>query len=152
MGRLGCFRQGAVLCELDSTDKYAAIHELIYTAPVFRKLKDKVKFEEAVVQRERIMSTAFGHGVAVAHGRSACLDEFVIALGISRKGVDFDSPDGLPVNLLFVVANPPHMQDEYLYALSELVKQVRRAEFRQELLACAHPWEAEAKLAMAIPI
>jgi PTS system nitrogen regulatory IIA component len=152
MRNIGFIRPGAVICSLESRDKYHAIHELIRKAPVFQGIGNLDEFEQAVINRERIMSTAFGHGVAVAHGRSSSLQEFTIALGISHQGILFDSPDKEPVNLLFVVANPPDMHEEYLFALSSIVKHVRKKRFRDELLSCVFPEQAERKLACMLSL
>jgi nitrogen PTS system EIIA component len=145
---LAYFDRGSVLWELRSTDKFEAIRELIQNAPVFTdhehlELDD---FTETVLERERLQSTGFGHGVAVAHGRTPQVDEPTIALGISHEGIDFDSYDGEPVHLLFIVANHPEHQMNYLHILSTLVAMVRNELFRRELLNCAHADDAREKL------
>jgi PTS system nitrogen regulatory IIA component len=74
------------------------------------------------------------------------VDEPTIALGISHEGIDFDSYDGEPVHLLFIVANHPEQQMDYLHILSTLVAMVRDELFRRELLACPHEREVQQKL------
>ena len=146
MQDLNCFVDGSVVCELQSTDKYEVLHELIEKAPIFQKGLDKLLLEKAVVNREKQQSTGFGHGVAVAHGTIKGLDTIRIALGVSRKGIDFDSLDGEPVQLLFVVASPPKMQIEYLLALSILTGLVRNKTFRDEILSYREPEQIERSL------
>lgn len=129
-----CFTSGTVVCKLDSTEKYAAIHELIEKAPVFRNLSNQRSFEKAVVEREKSQSTGYGKGVAFAHGRAAEVEHLFIALGISRQGISWDAVDGRPVHLLFIIANNPHRQLEYLCALSSLAEMMRDDVLRTRLI------------------
>lgn len=135
MEPLECFGRGTVHF-LNETGKYAAIHELIFRTKAFAKLKNLNEFEYAVVSREEECCTGFGRGVAVAHGRTCDAETVSIALGISRQGIDYGSPDGNPVHLLFIIANPPESNAEYLSALSSLVMLLRDADFRDQLLRC----------------
>ena len=144
-----CFVEGTVVSELTRTEKYAAIHELIERAPVFRDVKDILEFERAVVEREKTLSTGLGHGVALAHGKSRAVSHFFIALGRSRKGIDFNSPDGQPVHFLFLVANPPDLHNEYLTAVSALTGLLRDPSFRDKLMQIKTSAELEETLAQA---
>ena len=129
-----CFLKGSVTL-LSSTTKYEAIHELIWKNDALRNLvKDKTDFEAEVIKREKVQSTGFGHGVAVTHGRFKGIDTVIMALGISREGIPFDAIDKQPVHLLFLIASPPEQQDEYLTALSALVKLLRKDDFRTQIL------------------
>ena len=135
MSILNCFQSGTVVPDLASPDKYQAIGELIRRAPVFNCLPDRRAFEQSVLERERLQSTGLGHGVAVAHGRNPGVERVLIALGLSRAGIPFDSPDGEPVQLLFVIASPPSLSLDYLQALSSLVRCVRHQSLRESLFA-----------------
>ena len=146
---LSCFQGGTVVQSLSSQDKFAAIRELIHKAPVFTGLGCREKLEEAVVHREKILSTGLGRGVAVAHGTTDTIDEIVIALGISNAGIDFDSFDHAPVHLLFVITNPPGRQMEYLAALSTVTRLVRDEAFREALQARVPAREIELKICQA---
>jgi PTS system nitrogen regulatory IIA component len=143
MGISHCFQSGAVVPDLIATDKESAIRELVSRAPVFGELPDLDRFTEAVIHRERLQTTGFGHGVAVAHGRVSQAGRVLIGLGLSRQGIPFDAPDGEPVHLLFVIASPPEMNLDYLQALSCLVRALREREVRQTLLACVETHEIE---------
>jgi len=137
-----CFEDGAVVPQLENTEKFAAIAELIRRAAVFRAIGDLSAFEKAVIEREKSQSTGFGHGIAVPHGRIDGIGRVVIAFGISRKGIAYGAPDGEPVRLLFVIASPPHMSMDYLQALSALVRILRDDRLREKLLASGDPEEA----------
>ncbi|TVR36043.1 MAG: PTS sugar transporter subunit IIA, partial [Spirochaetaceae bacterium] len=132
------FDSGSLVWEIESTDKEAAIREIVFRAPIFHAVEDLdlEGFAQKVIAREQIQTTGFGHGVAVAHGRTPEVLDSAIALGISRKGIEYNAFDGRPVHLLFIVANHPEKEMDYLQILSSLVTLVRNRGFRQELLAC----------------
>lgn len=142
---------GSVVWELESTNKYDAIRELIHRSTVFDSAGDLdvSSFAERVIEREKLQSTGFGHGVAVAHGRTPDVRESRIALGVSRSGIEYDAIDGKPVHLLFIVANHPENQMDYLKILSTLVAQVRNDTFRRELLSCTSKEGIRARLCEA---
>ena len=141
-----CFEQGTVVPDLESIEKYDAIRELIRRAPVFGEVADRDAFERSVIEREQLQTTAFGHGVAVAHGRIEGLARVLIGLGLAREGIPFDSPDGEPVRLLFVIASPPQMSLEYLHALSTLVRVIRDGAIRDAILAAGAARQVEQRI------
>lgn len=140
------FHSGTVVVELHSTEKFAALRELIHNAPVFETLSDRDLFQETVFARERIQSTGLGRGVAFAHGKIAEIDHVKVALGISKCGIEFDSVDGHPVHLLFLVATNPSMHIDYLRCLATLASMTRIEGFREEIISCCREEEIEDKL------
>lgn len=128
------FYDGSVICDLESREKYSAIHELLSKAPVFRQIKNISAFEEVVVEREKKLSTGLGHGVAFAHGKTDVVDSLYIALGISKEGIEYEALDKKPVHLLFIVANPENGHQEYLRLISELSRILRDNGFREKIL------------------
>lgn len=152
MGIRHCFQSGTVVSDLNSTDKESAIRELVSRAPVFREIPDLDRFAEAVISRERLQTTGFGHGVAVAHGRVSQAGRVIIGLGLSRQGIPFNAPDGEPVHLLFVIASPPEMNLDYLEALSCLVRALREREVREALLASVETDEIERRIREAFTL
>ena len=130
---LRCFESGTVVDNLQSTEKFQAIHEVVGRAAVFADAEQRTAVENAVVRREHIQTTGIGHGVAAAHGQTDCVSEVKIALGISRTGIDYHAVDGAPVKLLFVLATPPNNHRDYLTALSGICRLSKR-EFFSDLL------------------
>jgi nitrogen PTS system EIIA component len=141
-----CLPPGTVICDLHGADKFEAIGDLIRRAPVFQALPDRQALVEAVSARERLQSTALGHGVAVAHGRVPGTASVLVALGVHRAGIAWDSPDGEPVRLLFVIASPIAVSLEYLQVLSTLVRCLRDGRIRACLLDGAGAAEVETRL------
>ena len=146
---LQCFNGGTVVAGLQSRDKFEAIRELIHSAPIFDGAETRNRITEAVVQRERILSTGLGRGVALAHGTTDAVDRIVIALGISREGIDYQAVDQALVHLLFVIINPPGRQVEYLLALAAVTRMVRDEEFRRSLQSEAPAAEIEDRICAA---
>lgn len=130
---LRCFEPGTVVDNLQSTEKYQAIHEVVGRAAVFASGRQRAAVESAVVRREHIQTTGIGHGVAAAHGQTDGVSEVKIALGISRTGIDYHAVDGEPVRLLFVLATPPDNHRDYLTALSGICRLSKR-QFFSDLL------------------
>jgi PTS system nitrogen regulatory IIA component len=84
-------------------------------------------------QRERLGSTAIGHGVAIPHGRSNAFEEVRAAFLRLQHPVDFDAGDGDPVDLVFAMAVPEHFTQRHLQLLSELAERFADAVFRTAL-------------------
>ncbi len=124
----------AAVCSVKSRDKYDAIEEVIRSCRVFDEVEPRSVFLEAVFRRESLESTGIGNGVAVAHGKLPGIRKVIIGLGISIEGVSFDSVDGVPVNLLFVIGSSPVIQNEYLASLSAVMRFVRNPTFRSYLV------------------
>lgn len=145
------FSPGSVVWDLTSTNKYDAIRETIFRTDIFDRVPglDVQELTESVIAREMEQSTGFGHGIAIAHGRSPRVNTSVIALGVSRGGLDFDACDGLPVNLLFIVASHPDRPIDYLRILSSLATMARSELLRRELLSCICQEELQAKVSTA---
>lgn len=142
-----CFDfHGSVVPDIESTDKFGAITELVRRTAAFREVKQNPAFLEAVFNRERERSTGFGHGIAVAHAKSDCVRRIEIALGISHKGIEFDSIDHMPVNLLFLVATPIYKAELYLKLLSVLMTVMRNTDLRADLLSMYDPHQIESLL------
>ncbi|MFP4511115.1 MAG: PTS sugar transporter subunit IIA [Spirochaetaceae bacterium] len=139
------FQCGSIAWHIDCPDKFEAIRRIVHQSRVFEEIDglDPDEFADIVIAREKIQSTALGHGVAVAHGRSVKVRHPLVALGISHDGIAFDAPDGAPVHLIFVVANHPSQQVDYLAILSTLARLVHNSGFRNALLHATGGIEAE---------
>jgi deoxyuridine 5'-triphosphate nucleotidohydrolase len=98
------------------------------------KLKDEDAFYQAILERERIVSTGIGMGVAIPHAKLPFYDHFFIALGILQKPVDWLSLDRSPVRLVFMIGGPDDKPTEYLQLLSGLTQAIKKDELRKQLL------------------
>lgn len=117
---------------VDSRDQ--ALKAMISEIQKAGKLKDAPIFFEALIERERIVSTGIGMGVAIPHAKLDGYDEFFIAIGILSKGVEWNSLDAAPVRLIFMVGGPDDKQTEYLQILSSLTMAIKDENTRKKML------------------
>jgi mannitol/fructose-specific phosphotransferase system IIA component (Ntr-type) len=95
----------------------------------------------AVREREAVLSTGIGSGVAIPHGKSSTVPDLRMAAGRTRHPVDFDALDGRPVSLLFLLVGPETAAGPHIKALSRISRMVRREAVRDRLLAARTPEE-----------
>jgi len=95
---------------------------------------DSTALVETLLEREQTSSTAIADGIAIPHGRHAIGDKVVCAFGRNREGVEFDSIDGLPTKIFFVLVSPESRPTLHLRWLAHLCKVLRSSEFREALL------------------
>lgn len=123
-----------VLADLRGTDKASILKEL---ATVLVKPCQVASVEEllqVLLERERLGSTGIGEGIAIPHGRLKKLRNFFICFGRSLKGVDFDSIDGKPSQLFFLVMAPENSAVENLKLLSRIVTLLKESSFKKRLI------------------
>jgi len=132
-----CLDYPAVVCQLEERKKKLAITEIIETCTVFENLPNKDQFIENVLKRETIETTGIGHGIAIAHGKVKRLSHIKVALGLCPEGIEFESKDSQPVKFLFVIASSPTRQFEYIKTISSILRIMKEAKLRDELLSVA---------------
>jgi PTS system nitrogen regulatory IIA component len=114
--------------------KIEALDELVNTLIKGGLKLDSAKVIEVLQQREKLGSTGIGDGLAIPHGKIFSLDEIVVAFGRSKKGVDFDSLDGKPVHIFFLLLAPENSVGQHLKALAKISKMLKKSNFRQKLI------------------
>lgn len=124
---------------LEVDDRDAALHALVDLLDSQSKLKDKNEFYRAILEREQIVSTGIGMGVAVPHAKLPGYKTFFIAIGIHHKGIAWDALDGVPVRLIFMIGGPDDKQTEYLQLLSRLTLAIKDEERRKKILQLTDP-------------
>ena len=124
----------AIVADLKATGKDAALSELtdalLSVAPSLRR--DDVL--QVLQERERLGSTGIGDGVAIPHGKLKGMPELMLAFGRSSSGVDFESMDGQPAHLFFLLLAPEESVGVHLKALARISKLLKDAEVRQQML------------------
>jgi len=128
-------QQGLFIPELKSKRKSSVLEEMVSVLAAAGLTRHPEGVLEAVRRREALGATGLGKGIAVPHARSTLVTGRAVVVARSRKGVDFDAPDGLPANLCFMIVAPPIERDPvYLSLMAEIVRSVRLAKTRQRLL------------------
>jgi PTS system nitrogen regulatory IIA component len=128
------FKIGFLTENMLAKTKVEALEELVNTLIKSGLKLDSAKVIEVLQQREKLGSTGIGDGLAIPHGKIPSLDEIVVAFGRSKKGVDFDSLDGKPVHIFFLLLAPENSVGQHLKALARISKMLKKANFRQKLI------------------
>jgi mannitol/fructose-specific phosphotransferase system IIA component (Ntr-type) len=125
---------------VEATDKPGVLRELT------RLLVDQCGgvYEDvlqAIEERERVLSTGIGFGVAIPHGKSPTIPELGLVCGVSRVPIPYDSLDGAPVRLFFLLSGPESAAGPHVKVLSRIARLVRRESVRDRLLISETPEE-----------
>lgn len=136
-------REDLIKIGLEAEDRWEAIEEmvnlLVSTHEI--RLRDKHEVLTAVVEREKTMSTGLGHGIAIPHGASESVDQFVAAMGISRSGIDCQAIDGKPVYLVLLLVVPAAIFADHIKTLAGIARLLNNEEFRAKLMDSQTPEE-----------
>jgi nitrogen PTS system EIIA component len=95
---------------------------------------DQSQILDILQKREKLGSTGIGDGIAIPHGKIGGLEDLVVAFGRSKKGVAFDSVDGKPVHLFFLLLAPEDSTGPHLKALAKISKMLKANNFRKNLM------------------
>jgi len=128
--------EGAVSCDLKATTKDDVVRELVGLLVKTGSIKDKdvPKLMRILLERESLGSTGIGQGVAIPHGKSNCVTQLVGAIGICQQGVAFDSLDGEPTKIFFLLVAPEDSAGPHLKALARISRLLKEKHFRDSLI------------------
>lgn len=121
---------------LTAADKASVIRELV-DAVVEGSSLSTDDLLQAVQEREQVLSTGIGHGVAIPHGRSGRLTDLRVSAGVARQPIEFGSIDGAPVRLVFLLVAPESEAGAHVKALSRITRLVRQPLVRERLIGAA---------------
>jgi fructose-specific phosphotransferase system IIA component len=122
------------IIQIESDDKKTALKELISVIVKSEQVTDSKVFEKEIFKREKLMSTGIGYGIAIPHIRHKSIKDFVIAVGISKKGVKYQSIDDQPVHLIFMIGASDKQDKDYIKLLSKLVLRLKDEDFKNQLI------------------
>lgn len=126
---------------LVSTAKEDVLRELVDVLNAACPLDDKADVLRAVMEREAVLSTGIGNGLAIPHGKSPSVPALALAAGTARPGIDFDALDGEPVTLFFLLVGPQSAAGDHVKALSRVSRLLRRDAVRTRLSEASTPEE-----------
>ncbi|MBU5323540.1 PTS fructose transporter subunit IIABC [Sarcina ventriculi] len=124
---------------LKANSKMEVLDQLVDVLYDAGRLNNKELYKEEILKRESLSSTGIGEGIGIPHGKTSAVKKASLALGIFRDGVDFDSLDGAPVNIVFMIAAPEGANNEHLETLSRLSVLLMNPEFKEGLLSSKVP-------------
>lgn len=134
-------QENLINLNLQSTEKMAAIQELVALVAAAKEITDKDEFLKTIIEREELETTGIGEGIAIPHGRTDTIKELVIAFGRSETGVDFKSLDNNPAYLLFLIVSPQNASGIYLRTLAKISRLLKNYDFRRALRTAKTPKE-----------
>jgi PTS system nitrogen regulatory IIA component len=130
---------GAVIADMRATSKSDALEELAGVVAKRHPTIDRERLVDVLHEREELGSTAIGEGIAIPHGKMPGLSNVVAVFGRSLKGVEFDSLDGGPTRLFFLLVAPEDSAGAHLKALARISRLLKDRDFRTRLLEASSP-------------
>ncbi len=122
------------IIDLISSKKEAALKELVHVIGTAPEVADRKEFYREIIEREKIMSTGIGIGLAVPHVKTNSVSNFVMAIGRKPEGIQFDSLDGQPVQLIVMIGASAKQKDDFLKVLAQVVLLFKNTRFRKKIM------------------
>jgi PTS system nitrogen regulatory IIA component len=132
----GLLEGDLIIEDLLATDKVGVIREFADLLVSRGRVKDADELVRVVLERESQGSTGIGDGIAIPHAKSRAISEAVVVFGRSRQGVDFQTLDGKPAYLFFLLVSPEDHPGEHLKTLARISRIMRNASLRDRLRGC----------------
>ncbi len=127
---------------LEGDSKEAVIKELIQVLHQNQVFEDTEEVFKAVMEREKIMTTGVGKGVAIPHCKHKNCPDFAIGLGIKSSGVEFQSIDNLPAKIIFLLVGPEDNPGMHIRLLSRISRLISKEDLREQLVKCKNSEDA----------
>jgi PTS system nitrogen regulatory IIA component len=123
-----------IIPDLKAKDKNGVLEELAGAISNNESSIDKEALVKVLVERERLGTTGIGDGVAIPHGKLESIEHPIISFGRSKEGLDFDSMDGQPAYLFFLLVAPENSSGIHLQVLAKIAKILKNSTFRKQLM------------------
>ncbi|MEH7128234.1 fructose-specific PTS transporter subunit EIIC [Neobacillus drentensis] len=130
-----------ILLNIEGNQKEDTIDQLVEVLFKAGKISDRSEFKASILKREEQSTTGIGDGIAIPHAKTKVVNEAAIVFGKSAAGVNYESLDGKPAHLFFMIAAPEGANNTHLEALARLSGLLMKAEVRYELLKATTPEE-----------
>ena len=121
---------------INPSDKSECINELIDLMDKTGNLNNKEEYRKAILEREDLSTTGIGDGIAIPHGKTSAVKRASLAAAVCKQGVDYDSLDGMPAHLIFMIAVPDNNDNLHLEVLARLSTILMDEGFRKSLIDC----------------
>ena len=134
MKLLDFLQKERIVPRLNARDKQGVLAELTEVLVSTGTIRSGREAVQVLLEREKLGSTGIGEGIAIPHGKLKELKDVIAVFGRSQDGVDFDSMDGAPVHLFFLLMAPENSASTHLKALARISRLLKDRGFREELL------------------
>ncbi len=135
------FASDRVFLDLDAGNKTATLTHICSEIAGSLEVSDADSVVRAILDREGIMSTGMGEGIAIPHAKCPLLDDLKLAFARVSPPIHFDSPDGKVVDLLFLLLGPPEKTSEHVQVLAALARMLQRRDVPGRLRSMAETAE-----------
>ncbi len=130
---LDVLHRGAILADLKALDKKGVLEELV--TPIARIAgTNHDNLVKVLMDRERLGSTGIGEGVGIPHGKLNEIESLFLGFGLSHKGVDFESMDGQPTHIFFLLITPENSTSLHLKLLARISRILKNEPFKEKLI------------------
>jgi len=126
-------RKEAIVTDMKAVTKKEAIEELVAKICSLNAISEQEQITDNILKREKLGSTGMGHGIAIPHCKLDDIDTILVAVGISKEGIDFQSLDGEPVHIFFMLIAPSQSAGPHLKALARISRLLRDEYFCRSL-------------------
>jgi len=123
-----------IIPDLKAKDKKGVLGELAEAIASYDTNIDKGMLVKVLIEREHLGSTGIGDGVAIPHGKLSSVKQPIVSFGRSKKGLDFDSMDGQPAYLFFLLLAPENSSGVHLQVLTKIARILKSSTFRKTLM------------------
>jgi PTS system nitrogen regulatory IIA component len=121
-----------ILTDLKSTDKKGVLEELVVPVAKMTGI-DHEKLVRILMERERLGSTGIDGGIGIPHGKLKELESLIVGFGLSKKGVNFESMDGRPTHIFFLLFTPENSAGLHLKLLARISRFLKNDDFKEKL-------------------
>ncbi len=139
MATISQYLDPKLIAFLDGEARDEILAKLVKLVKASGKLHNEKVFLNAIINREKIVTTGIGMGVAIPHAKLPGFDDFFIVIAILKEGIDWKALDNAPVRIIFMIGGPDNKQTEYLQILSGLTTAIKDENRRKNLLRQEDP-------------
>jgi nitrogen PTS system EIIA component len=133
---LDVLTKDAIIPSLEARDKKSVLEELVAPIAPMTNINPE-ELVRVLMERERLGSTGIGGGIGIPHGKLKELDSLLIGFGLSRKGLDFESMDGKPTHIFFLLITPENSTGLHLKLLARISRLLKNEPFKEKLLGAS---------------
>lgn len=134
MKLIDILEESAIVADLQAGTKMEVLDDLVEGVVEANPALSKEELLHVLLEREELGSTGIGDGVAIPHGKSQEISEIVSGFGLSKDGIEFDSLDGEPAHLFFLLVAPENSVGTHLKMLARISRMLKNGDFRRKLL------------------
>jgi len=133
-----------IISDLKGETKFQIIEELLDQLHENKKIQNRDLALEDVLARESYLSTGLENGLAIPHAKTDGVTELIASIGVKKEGVDFESLDGKPAKLIFLVLSPRDTSGPHIQALAIIARTLKDRNIRDQLANAANPQDIAA--------